>query len=497
MMGNLYSAVRHWRVKCIAPGRLCWFVVFIALAVLCSSAAGQDGRAGNKAAIESSGDGVVAVEANPAKGFNFPYYLFVPEQVDRSGEVYLYVEPNNTGKASDELEVHREKALKLATSSYPNRIARELKTPLLVPVFPRPGSDLRAYTHALDIDTLKITEGELKRIDLQLLAMIDDAIEMLREDGYDVQDRVFMHGFSASAKFCNRFAYLHPERVKAVAAGGVNGLPTLPIRERDGHTLPFPIGIAGIEAFTDGQFDAAAHLQVPQYIYMGYMDRNDTLPSRDAWNEDEAAVIRDAIAENMMPERWEISQAIYREHLPCAQCVTYNGVTHTIKPEMLEDIVTFFKANSGKKYVAIEPHQYPFVEYKQIREAHVNALYWPGDPRLPAFVNKGSRHDKFMIGIEEWMPGQSHRQLGEFVKNAGYRFRLKSEGRPDILITKDNFGGTASVGDGSFQVFYVNLDKEQQKAIVSDEPYTLHPEGGNDEYVWIVKDGVELIVSKR
>ena len=444
--------------------------------------------------LSLSGNDVIEVKPDSARGFNFSYFLFIPDSVDKNRQTYILIEPNNTGSASDDLEVHRQKALNLITSSYPNRIARKLNVPLLVPTFPRPRTNWQAYTHSLDRDTLEINEGQLKRLDLQLATMMDHAIELLRANGFKVHDKVFMHGFSASAKFCMRFTFLHPERVKAIAAGGVNGIPTLPVKERNGYTLPFPIGIADIDKFTGRPFDEEAVRQVPQYIYMGYLDRNDTLPSRDAWSEDEAYIISNATAETMMPDRWKICRDIYKEKLPRAQCVTYNGVAHGIKDEMLDDIVKFFAANSGDSYAAIGPHEYPFVEFRQIRQAHVNAIYTKGDSRLPEFVGKYLRERTYLIGIEEWMEGQDHRQLDDFYKNAGFSFRLCAEGHPDITITANNYGGNSSMGSGDFQAFYMKLDEDQQNALVPGVAYTLKPENKNDEYFWTVNDGVMLAV---
>ena len=468
------------------------FLLFITLICL-SHAAAQDIVISKISQLKLAGNDIIEVEPNTAKGFNFPYFLFVPDTADKSSELYLLVETNNTGTTSDDFDVHREKALDLVKSSYPNRIARELSVPLLVPVFPRPRTNWQAYTHALDRDTLEINEGKLERLDLQLIAMIDQALELLRANGFKMHNKVFIHGFSASAKFSNRFAFLHPERVKASAAGGVNGIPTLPISTRNGHTLPFPIGIADIETFTGRPYDEQVHRQVPQYIYMGYMDRNDTLPSRDAWSEKEASIISEAIAEQMMPDRWQICQAVYREKLPCAQCVTYNGVAHAIKNEMQNDLVKFFKANSGDSFVAIEPHAYPFVEYREIREAHVNAVYCKGDKRLPEFVGKGLREGTYLLGIKDWLKGQDHRQLDEFVKNAGFNFRLHAEGHPEIVITESNYRGNSSMGDGDYQAFYAGLDEDQLKKLVPGVPYTLHPENKSDKYAWIVNEGVTFI----
>jgi len=444
--------------------------------------------------INLSGDDIVEVEADPARGFNFPFYLFIPGTAERDQKNYLFVETNNTGTATDDFQVHREKALRLVKRSYPNRIARSLNVPLLVPVFPRPRNNWQAYTHALDRDCLEINEGKLRRLDLQLLAMIDYALELLRANEFQMHDNIFMHGFSASAKFCNRFAFLHPKRVKAAAAGGVNGLPTLPISERNGHKLPFPIGIADIETFAGRPFDEQAHRRVAQYIYMGYFDRNDTLPSRDAWRENEADIIREALAAKMMPDRWELSQAVYRDKLPRAQCVTYNGVGHAIEDEMLDDLVKFFKANSGDAYTSIKPHSYPFVEYREIREAHVNRIYWKGDKHLPEFAGKSLRDDRtFLIGISDWMEGQNHRQLNKFVENAGFDFILCADGHDDIAISDQNFGGSSSMGNGEYQALYAKLNSSQLEALVPNVSYTITPVNKSEKYFWTVNDGVTLV----
>ena len=439
-----------------------------------------------------AGNDIIQVKANAQAGFNFPFYLFVPKAVDKNQKVYLLVESNNTGKTSDDLEVHQESALRLVSKNYPNRIARSLGSPLLVPVFPRPRTNWQAYTHALDRDTLEMEEEKLRRIDLQLTAMIKYAQQFLRINGFKIDDRVFMHGFSASAKFCNRYSFLHPEMVKAVASGGVNGLPTLPVSKWNDYELPFPIGLAGIERFIDKPFDEKAFRKVAHYIYMGAFDRNDTLPSRDAWREEEADIIKKALAEKMMPDRWELIQKIYKDQDINAQCVTYNGISHSIENEILGDVVKFFKANSGDKYVPIEPHQYPFVEYKQIKQAHVNGLYWSDDERLPERDRKNPYKNTFLIGIEEWCEGQDHRQLEEFKINAGFRFVLKAKGQKDIEINKANYSGTRSFGNGEFQAFYVKLKDSQFREIVPGVSYKLEALNDSNEYFWTVNDGVTL-----
>ncbi|MBL7142931.1 MAG: hypothetical protein ISS76_01720, partial [Phycisphaerae bacterium] len=175
-----------------------------------------------------------------------------------------------------------------------------------------------------------------------------------------------------------------------------------------------------------------------------------------------------------------------------AQLVTYNGIAHAITDEMQDDVTDFFKANAGEEFVRIEPYEYPFVEYKEIHQAHVNGLYWPDDERLPEWMQKGDHKWAFLIGIEEWNKGQSHRQLNELRANAGFKFVLKAEGHKDIEINEKNFSGTCSSGDGDFQAFYVNMKDTQIGQIVPGVSYGLEPVNESNEYYWTVNDGVTL-----
>ena len=301
------------------------------------------------------------VAANPEAGFSFPYYLFVPHDMDFSKPVHLLVEPCNTGTTSDDFERHDSKAKSLALkrSSHANKIARKLGVPLLVPVFPRPGGERwRIYTHALDRDTLLLKKGDLRRVDEQLIKMIAHAQQLLQHNNVKVNDQVFMNGFSASGTFTNRFAILHPEVVRAVAAGGVNCIPTFPTNQWNGTTMRYPVGIADIKEIAGVEFDEAAYKRVSQYIYMGALDDNDTVPYRDGYDEVDAELVKSLIGAKMMPDRWDMSQSIYKALEIPAQFVTYENTRHEIRREMIDDVVAFFKANSGTEIVEINPYQY-------------------------------------------------------------------------------------------------------------------------------------------
>ncbi len=112
--------------------------------------------------------GLIKVEANSAKGFNWPYYLNVPNS---SKSATLLVMPNNTGTVTDDQTVHDNSAKQ--TAEWGAEFAKVLNIPVLVPTFPRANYiGWTVYTHALDRETVQITSGNMQRIDLQLIAMI-------------------------------------------------------------------------------------------------------------------------------------------------------------------------------------------------------------------------------------------------------------------------------------------------------------------------------------
>lgn len=292
----------------------------------------------------SSGGKIIKIEANPERGFNFDYYVYLPYGVKASNSTYILVEPNNGGRVSDDHTIHEKDALRLIKYGDCHKIADRLKTPLLVPVFDRPESNWKMYTHALDRDSLMNNKGDLARIDLQLIKMIDDLKQRLKDDKIIVNDKVLMNGFSASGNFVNRFTLLHPEMIQAVASGGVNCMPIIPQPELEGLKLIYPIGTYDIKEITGSEFNLDAYKQVPQYIYMGSLDDNDTLPYDDAFNDDERELIIKLLG-NDMHGRWEKTKDVYYQLGIPAEMIMYEGIGHQTNDDTMEDVTNFFLDN--------------------------------------------------------------------------------------------------------------------------------------------------------
>ncbi len=281
----------------------------------------------------------------PEKGFNFGYVLFIPKSAEAKPYPYLLVESNNTGRPDDDIEVHRAAAVALARdSSVGNFVAKALGLPLLVPVFPRPSSEDDVYTHSLDRDTILIENGPLRRIDLQLLAMINDAKSRLESMGHPVKPKVLINGFSASALFANRFTFLHPDAVAAAAFGGVNGFIMAPVSELKSQPLRFPLGLADFEKITGQPFDRASYETIPQFGYMGEKDTNDAVEHDDAYSEAERSQIFSIFGRKMMPDRWAAIQQVYADQKLPVRFRTYEGIPHGTNRPINTDVAEFFRS---------------------------------------------------------------------------------------------------------------------------------------------------------
>ena len=288
-------------------------------------------------------DTLVTAKSNPEAGFLYDYLLFIPEGTVKNKKVYLLVEPNNTGFTSDSIEIHREGAVYIATQrSLGNIVSKELHVPLLVPVFPRPKNRNLTYTHALDRDAMITNDEDIKRLDLQLLAMVKDARQRLERLEVPVEEKIMMTGFSASGSFVNRFAFLHPEKVKALAAGGLNGILMLPKKSMNNETLNYPLGVNDLEEISGKKPDLTSFKKLPQFLFMGAIDDNDAVPYDDAYSDEERRVVYATVGKEMQPARWEKCQEIYKTEGVNAIFRTYKEVGHWSTPEINRELINFF-----------------------------------------------------------------------------------------------------------------------------------------------------------
>src|SRR4028119_116313 len=316
-----------------------YFLLFILLAP-CISPAQTVGNVSTES---------VKIEAQPAKGFAYPYYLYVPKAMreevkDAKKPRTILVIPNNAGKNSDDFNVHEEDVKRKIKNNA--QIADRLGVALLMPVFPRPQTHWKIYTHALDRDAMTTDKKEFARFDLQLVAMIDDARAKLAGEKLKFDKRVLMLGWSASAMFVNRFTFLHPKRVKAAVVGSPGGWPIAPVAVFKERILRYPIGTGDFKTVSGEKFDLKNVRKVPLFMFLGGADDNDSVIFRDSYEkEDEDLII--ALFGKTPVERWDDSKKLYQDSKLNADFRLYPNVKHTVTKEIFDDIFAFFSKHTN------------------------------------------------------------------------------------------------------------------------------------------------------
>ncbi|MFZ5351107.1 MAG: stalk domain-containing protein [Bacillota bacterium] len=322
---------------------------------------------------------LILVPAMPEKGFHWPYYIAIPSNQYKSenkyDKRYMLVDTTNNG-VTESFDVCLNSTYDTVNtrSQYSLSVAEYLNTPALMPVFPRPNVWYESsedgwggfYTHALDRDTatlhlkmedpalsamldesfaeLKFDIDQLKQLDCQLEAMIEHAIDYLNSNGFKLEEKVFMCGYSASGTFTDRFTNLHPDKVKAVASGGTLDDMMLPLDRYQNENLIFPIGNYDYKEITGRSFDINAHNQVARLIFMGEDDTNNVVPYSDCYGDRERAVIIKLWGEEVLPRASSLIK-LYGEAGGKGIFILDNGVGHSFSNEMSEYILEFFRAN--------------------------------------------------------------------------------------------------------------------------------------------------------
>jgi hypothetical protein len=362
--------------------------------------------------------GLGKVDAQPADGFYWPYYLYIPPALTNPG--VLLVLPNNTGTVSDDPAVHDASARSFIEGR--RYWADELGSPLLVPTFPRPTAADAGYTHALDRGAILTTIPGLVRLDLQLIAMIRHARSELASKGISVGPKIFMGGVSASGSFVSRFTMLHPEMIQAASIGAPGFGPIVPVSTWNGQTLPYPEGVADLNTLVGKAFDANSFHDVPLQVWVGDEDAN-----VDPWwnpSDPTVALVIAAFGGRHLYSRWPRYEAAYSSVTSMAQFVVFRGMGHTWAPWSY--MREFFERNRASaqpplakplQYKIYFPHIADYLEWKT-EIALLNTI--PGGVGVRGILQAfGAQGGDPLEEIEIEVPagGRSEISIGDFFRN--------------------------------------------------------------------------------
>lgn len=196
---------------------------------------------------------IYIIEPN-GNGFHFPYVMCVPSNL-QDGDT-LFVETNNEenpNELNNSANFTTKNILNLMNGS-------SNKSPIVIPILPTNGINGRPYFQQLSHECFKDSlPEEQQRIDLQLVRIINDAKNKIFEiTNKKLQDKIFMHGYSSSGVFAQRFALAQPELIGELCIGGAIGSIPMPMSEYNGFILDYPAGINNYQEIFGKEFNIEA-----------------------------------------------------------------------------------------------------------------------------------------------------------------------------------------------------------------------------------------------
>lgn len=227
------------------------------------------------------------------------------------------------------------------------------------------GFDDLGYQHyavALPISSFaNTTEAVYRRPDEKVNHMVDQLSLELEQEGYQIDSRILIYGFSNGAMFANRYALLQPERVRAISVGQCGGYFTMPIASYNDTNLPWALGIYDFKNLSGNYFNNEKYTKVSQFVFIGDLDTenshfyNQWGADEDFWTQPQI----DFINENFGytdPIRLQNQSLYLRDIGYDITFKLYSGIGHEFRADWWNDARNFLvshKSNrgDGKNYV--------------------------------------------------------------------------------------------------------------------------------------------------
>lgn len=284
----------------------------------------------------------------PDEEIPWAWFSYVPESLDKAELNYILVSGQNGNVVSIPNFYYHEISATYPLAEMAERYAKKYNYISLTPVIPRIAG---LYAVAFEREVfMPSTDDFYARPDLKLNSMIDRLLKILRSEGYNVHDKVFIEGFSAGGMFTNAYTFIHPERVQAAAMGS-SGWMILPFADYKGFPLNWPLGINDFEELTGRKFNDDAYRTLPKFVYLGDLDTEHShvcCPERKYWKEEQIDFLKTNFGDTdpvRLGNMCDYLQSL-RYYI---EFKSYPDTDHSKTSGMENDIFSFFEAHEEGK----------------------------------------------------------------------------------------------------------------------------------------------------
>lgn len=197
---------------------------------------------------------------------NIPFILITPSHIEQNQTMVM--ETNN-------LEDSNFENLALEALGNGKDLMDTFKgnTPILVPILP---GESNPYYQQLSRECFN--NGQ--RPDLDIVDVINKAKNIMQNVyGMQVNDKIFLNGYSTTGCFAQRFSLIHPELIEGTCIGGASGSIPIPTTKLD-----YPLGIRNFKEIFGKDFDMESYKKIYFDYYVGELE--DYIKSNNRTDED-------------------------------------------------------------------------------------------------------------------------------------------------------------------------------------------------------------------
>ena len=235
-------------------------------------------------------------EADPCKGYNFPFVLIYPEKMNK--DVKIFVEGNNSvfyvkfDENHNFIGYQNFQEQKDEAISYAKYICTKedgsmfnaaymyqlMNQPLVIPIIERCEGNYNDeyYTQMLGRNVLLDKTSKFANLTKQVLAMAKEAknICLMKNDKIIIDDKFGLFGSSASGVFASRMMFAEPESFDICLSICLGAVQPLPISELNGVELPYPLGTSDYEEIFSKPFNIEEYKKAKQMYLIGIEEDN-------------------------------------------------------------------------------------------------------------------------------------------------------------------------------------------------------------------------------
>ncbi len=179
------------------------------------------------------------------------YIIGIPEGMKDNAEMFVEMY-NSGGKQADSYAENVQHAMTdKGNPIEKNYVNFATDFPFVVPIVP-------------DLQQMSVESVKDFHIHEKVKECIDDArLQIKKITGKNVQDKIFLSGYSASGVFAQRFALVYPKIIDRALIGGAAGTIPVPTRK-----IKYPIGIQDYEELFGKEFNSEdyKHIQFAYYV---------------------------------------------------------------------------------------------------------------------------------------------------------------------------------------------------------------------------------------